>query len=143
MQGFADKELIDIIVVSLTFLALLFNASAILDYRKVIKGMDSIKFSGFGIWNSDIKELVVSSIRNLYSAIRYGLFLCCILATIVVIQKTLPFVNFELSLLAFTSSEIELVIDLSRFLLLIWLGWLFYTSIVIAQILYCKRITFF
>ena len=132
-------ELLGVLAVSLTFLALLFNAATLIPADVMATAIGPTRSNKFNTLAHKMSKLVLNAARELYTTIRYGLFLCCVIATQVVIHKTLPATNFEFNLLFFTNFGIEFVVDLSRFLLLVWLAWLFYTSNVLARILYYKR----
>ena len=126
--GYAANELQDILVLTLPLLALLFNAANILLLIKTSPMTNSVST------DSGESDILVA-VRSLNVTIRYGLLLCCMIATSLAFHKTFPGMDSQINLLNYFNSDFEFSVDLSRLLILFWLSWLFCASYIIVWVM--------
>ena len=128
LLDYAAKELQDILILTLPLLALLFNAANILLLIKPSSMTNNVSM-GYG------ESYMLAAVKSLNVTIRYGLLLCCMIATSLAFHKTFPGMDSQLNLLNYFNSDFELSVDLSRLLILLWLAWLFCASYIISWVM--------
>ena len=141
-----ENDIVGILAVTLTFLALLFSGLAPLtsSATQVIDNeLEPTKAKVFSVERFKAGKSVLAVIKRLYLAIQLGLALCCALALYIVIDRTLPFIDFKIDVLSLAAVDFPFLVEITGIMMLIWLAWLFYVSAVMTSILSYRKKTIF
>ena len=141
-----ENDIVGILAVTLTFLALLFSGLAPLTSsatRVIDNELEPTKGKVFSVERFKAGKSVLAVIKRLYLAIQLGLALCCALALYIVIDRTLPFIDFKIDVLSLAAVDFPFLVEITGIMMLIWLAWLFYVSAVMTSILSHRKKTIF